>query len=178
MSTPTWAFLHGLAHGARALVSTFGRSLGSCPCASSIPEASGNHGSDRTLKERDAASPAPRCPPRPNTSVPALARPASAAAPRGSCWLSAPIRSRRPRVPISHQPALPRHRWPEAASNRHPSPNQQTNTTFYEKITNFSDVTHLWCSWLLGGKSRGPGPAWWARESHTALRLKDTQPAQ
>lgn len=109
----------------------------------------------------------------PRAGAPRLGR-----SPRGSCWLSAPIRSRRPRVPISHQPALPRHRWPEAASNRHPSPNQQTNTTFYEKITNFSDVTHLWCSWLLGGKSRGPGPAWWARESHTALRLKDTQPAQ
>lgn len=37
-----------------------------------------------------------------------------------------------------------------------PSPNQQINTTFYEKKTNFSDVTHLWCSRLLGRESR-PG---------------------
>lgn len=133
---------HGLAHGARALVSTFGGSLRGCPGPSSTREASGNRGDETTIarphrcgREPDAAplGPAtarsgcsprdPRRPPRPNFSARRPARPASAAAPSperpAERSESAPAAGT---SPGSHSLALPR---PAAAYCPLLSPNQQ-----------------------------------------------------
>lgn len=59
-----------------------------------------------------------------------------------------------------------------------PSPNQQINTTFYEKKTNFSDVTHLWCKPAPGKGEPARGQRGEHGESRPAPHRTDAQPAQ
>lgn len=87
---------------------------------------------------------------------PGTPQPAWAAAPAGARGQSA-----RTAPAAGASPSATRRRFlgiarPAAANPPPPLP-KPTNTTFYEKKTNFSDVTHLWCSGLLGRASRGPG---------------------
>lgn len=55
-----------------------------------------------------------------------------------------------------------------------PLPEPTINTTFYEKKTNFSDVTHLCCSPRLGRASRGPGASVVGAEGATQRRAART----
>lgn len=131
-------------------------------------------------REPDAAAPA-----RPRLSrggYPGTPKPASpdfsSRAPRACLGLS-PRRSPRAERPDPLPPsALPRLR--PACDRLPPSPspqNQQRNTTFCEKKTNFSDVTHLWCSGSWAGLAGPEGRRGGRGGSHTAPRRTDTQPA-
>ena len=126
-------------------------------------EASGNDRPDRTRTERDAAPQGPEAATRHPAARLGRSPPPE---PAGRALGPAPAAGASP--PATRRRFLGIAR-PAAASRPLPSPNQQINTTFYEKKTNFSDVTHLWCSRLLGRVSRGPGARWARREPHSPV---------
>lgn len=132
-------------------MSAFGRSLGSCPCASSTREASGNHGSDRALKERDAASPEPR-----SRLVPTPRSPRE--------------------LPTERRDPLPPARGRLQPLPSLPSPNQHTHN-FLWKDNKLQRRDSPLGQLAPGRAAPGPGRRGGRGGSHTALRLGDAQAA-
>lgn len=166
------------APGAGAPVSGSGANFGGGrgPASTKLPGTAGQAAPQGTRRggPGPAAALPRRIPRHPEARLARLLVPRPARLPRPQ-----PLRSPRAERPDPLSPsALPRLR--PACDRLPPSPsppNQQRNTTFCEKKTNFSDVTHLWCSGSWAGLAGPEGRRGGRGGSHTAPRRTDTQPA-